>query len=124
MERQRKEEVLKPKLKTLHWDKVKSSSEKAMVWDQLKFSTSFQLNEEMIETLFMAKSASTVAPNHSTNEPVVRPMAAEMTQRTRVLDPHKSRNIAILLRAFNLTIDEVCECILQGTIKPFLLVHI
>ncbi|MFS7906966.1 putative formin, FH2 domain-containing protein [Helianthus anomalus] len=116
MERQRKEEVLKPKLKTLHWDKVKSSSEKAMVWDQLKFSTSFQLNEEMIETLFMAKSASTVAPNHSTNEPVVRPMAAEMTQRTRVLDPHKSRNIAILLRAFNLTIDEVCECILQGNV--------
>ncbi|KAF5823151.1 putative formin, FH2 domain-containing protein [Helianthus annuus] len=116
MERQRKEEVLKPKLKALHWDKVKSSSEKAMVWDQLKFSTSFQLNEEKIETLFRAKSSSTVAPNHSTNEPVVRPMAAEMTQRTRVLDPHKSRNIAILLRAFNLTIDEVCECILQGNV--------
>ncbi|XP_076911196.1 formin-like protein 1 [Bidens hawaiensis] len=110
--------VLKPKLKGLHWDKVnvKSKSEKAMVWDQLKYSTSFQLNEEMIETLFMAKSSSTVAPNHSTNEPMVRPMAAEMAHKNMVLDPHKSRNIAILLRAFNLTIDEVCECILQGNV--------
>ncbi|XP_076908149.1 formin-like protein 1 [Bidens hawaiensis] len=110
--------VLKPKLKGLHWDKVnvKSKSEKAMAWDQLKYSTSFQLNEEMIETLFMAKSSSIVAPNHSTNEPMVRPMAAEMTNKNRVLDPHKSRNIAILLRAFNLTIDEVCECIVQGNV--------
>ncbi|KAI3826709.1 hypothetical protein L1987_00761 [Smallanthus sonchifolius] len=114
LELQRKEEIFKPKLKALHWDKVKSSSEKAMVWDQLKFS-SFQLNEEMIETLFMAKS-STMAPNHSTNEPMVRPMAADVTQRNRVLEPHKSRNTAILLRAFNLTIDEVCECILQGNV--------
>ncbi|KAI7735209.1 hypothetical protein M8C21_030501, partial [Ambrosia artemisiifolia] len=112
---ERKDEVLKPKLKGLHWDKVKSSSEKAMVWDQLKFS-SFQLNEEMMETLFMAKSSSTRHPNQSMNEPVARPVTAEMTQRTRVLDPHKSRNIAILLRAFNLTIDEVCDSILQGNV--------
>ncbi|KAL8204561.1 hypothetical protein R6Q57_010184 [Mikania cordata] len=75
-----------------------------------------RLNEEMIETLFMAKS-STLVPNHSTNESMVQPMAADVTQKNmRVLDPHKSRNIAILLRAFNLTIDEVCECILQGNV--------
>lgn len=35
------EEILKPKLKALHWDKVKASSDRAMVWDQLRPS-SFQ----------------------------------------------------------------------------------
>lgn len=33
--------ISKPKLKALHWDKVKASSDRAMVWDQLK-SNSFQ----------------------------------------------------------------------------------
>ena len=31
----------KPKLKALHWDKVRASSDRAMVWDQIKPS-SFQ----------------------------------------------------------------------------------
>jgi hypothetical protein len=31
----------RPKLKPLHWDKVRASSDRAMVWDQLK-SSSFQ----------------------------------------------------------------------------------
>nr|GEY75595.1 formin-like protein 6 [Tanacetum cinerariifolium] len=31
----------KPKLKPLHWDKVRASSDRATVWDQLK-SSSFQ----------------------------------------------------------------------------------
>lgn len=35
------EETRKPKLKALHWDKVKASSDRAMVWDQLRPS-SFQ----------------------------------------------------------------------------------
>lgn len=35
------EEILKPKLKPLHWDKVRASSDRAMVWDQIKAS-SFQ----------------------------------------------------------------------------------
>lgn len=35
------DETRKPKLKALHWDKVKASSDRAMVWDQLRPS-SFQ----------------------------------------------------------------------------------
>jgi hypothetical protein len=31
----------KPKLKALHWDKVRATSDRATVWDQLK-SSSFQ----------------------------------------------------------------------------------
>lgn len=38
---ERMEENSKPKLKALHWDKVRTSSDRAMVWDQIK-SSSFQ----------------------------------------------------------------------------------
>lgn len=37
-----------------------------------------------------------------------------LNQENRVLDPKKSQNIAILLRALNVTIDEVCESLLEG----------
>lgn len=33
------EETLKPKLKALHWDKVRATSDREMVWDQLKSSS-------------------------------------------------------------------------------------
>jgi hypothetical protein len=38
---EKKVETMKPKLKTLHWDKVRASSSRVMVWDQIK-SNSFQ----------------------------------------------------------------------------------
>ncbi|KAL8122230.1 formin-like protein 1 [Apium graveolens] len=106
---ERSEEVLKLKLKPLHWDKVRASSDHAMVWDQLK-SSSFQLNEEMIETLFMMNT-SKLTPKDA-NTP--RPLFPLMNQDTQVLDPKKSQNIAILLRALNVTVDEVCEALLEG----------
>lgn len=37
----RNDDIMKPKLKPLHWDKVRATSDRAMVWDQLK-SSSFQ----------------------------------------------------------------------------------
>ncbi|KAH7663868.1 Formin FH2 domain-containing protein [Dioscorea alata] len=102
------EENLRPKLKPLHWDKVRASSDRAMVWDQLK-SSSFQLNEEMIETLFVCNPAST-APKETNWRPVLPVPNSE----NRVLDPKKSQNIAILLRALNVTKEEVCEALLEG----------
>ncbi|KAK7292777.1 hypothetical protein RJT34_15630 [Clitoria ternatea] len=104
------EEASKPKLKPLHWDKVRASSDREMVWDQLR-SSSFKLNEEMIETLFVVNT-----PNpkpKDTNTP--RSVLAPPNQEDRVLDPKKSQNIAILLRALNVTIEEVCEALLEGT---------
>ncbi|XP_031129348.1 formin-like protein 1 [Ipomoea triloba] len=104
----RNEETMKPKLKPLHWDKVRASSDRVMVWDQLK-SSSFQLNEEMIETLFMVNS------NSDTKDGVKRPLMPLLNQENRVLDPKKSQNIAILLRALNVTVEEVCEALVEGT---------
>ncbi|XP_019176772.1 PREDICTED: formin-like protein 1 [Ipomoea nil] len=98
-------ETMKPKLKPLHWDKVRTStSDRAMVWDQLK-SGSFQLNEEMIETLFVVNFS---------KDRNKHPLMPVLNQENKVLDPKKSQNIAILLRALNVTIDEVCEALLEG----------
>ncbi|XWS33500.1 hypothetical protein CRYUN_Cryun22dG0088500 [Craigia yunnanensis] len=98
----------KPKLKPLHWDKVRATSERATVWDQLK-SSSFQLNEDMMETLFGCNPTNSVP-----KEPIRRSVLPPVEKENRVLDPKKSQNIAILLRALNVTRDEVSEALLDG----------
>lgn len=83
-----------------------------MVWDQLK-SSSFKLNEEMIESLFIVKTPNSSNSNETstTKRPI---LPSPIGQETRVLDPKKSQNIAILLRALNVTIEEVCDALLEG----------
>ncbi|KAL8143203.1 hypothetical protein V2J09_016235 [Rumex salicifolius] len=98
-------EGLKPKLKPLHWDKVRATSDRATVWDQLK-SSSFELNEDRMESLFGSNSGNHEATKRSALPPV--------EQQYRILDPKKSQNIAILLRALNVTRDEVSEALLDG----------
>lgn len=111
-ENQENLETPKPKLKPLHWDKVRASSDREMVWDQLK-SSSFKLNEEMIESLFIVKTPNSSNSNDTstTKRPI---LPSPGGQETRVLDPKKSQNIAILLRALNVTIEEVCDALLEG----------
>ncbi|KAL2507173.1 formin-like protein 2 [Forsythia ovata] len=109
LESKSEETNLKPKLKPLHWDKVRASSDRAMVWDQLK-SSSFQLNEKMIETLFVVNSS-----NMNAKDGARRMILPEVNQENRVLDPKKSQNIAILLRALNVTLEEVCEALVEGS---------
>ncbi|KAF7828624.1 formin-like protein 6 [Senna tora] len=98
----------KPKLKALHWDKVRATSDRATVWDQLK-SSSFQLNEDMMETLFGCNST-----NSAPKEPIRKSVLPPVEKENRVLDPKKSQNIAILLRALNVTRDEVSDALLDG----------
>ncbi|KAJ7980626.1 Formin-like protein [Quillaja saponaria] len=105
---EKNEGISKPKLKPLHWDKVRSSSDRAMVWDQLKPS-SFQLNEEMIETLFMVNNSNLSLKDNARSQ-----ILPASHLENRVLDPKKSQNIAILLRALNVTTDEVCEALWEG----------
>ncbi|KAI4356251.1 hypothetical protein L6164_000285 [Bauhinia variegata] len=103
------EETSKPKLKPLHWDKVRASSDREMVWDHLR-SSSFKLNEEMIETLFVVNT-----PNPKPKDTTPRSVLPPPHPDDRVLDPKKSQNIAILLRALNVTVEEVCEALLEGS---------
>ncbi|KAL0389211.1 UNVERIFIED_CONTAM: Formin-like protein 1 [Sesamum calycinum] len=100
----------KPKLKPLHWDKVRASSDREMVWDQLKCS-SFKLNEEMIETLFVVNTPKPT-PKETNRWQVLPPPGQD--NGNRVLDPKKAQNIAILLRALNVTVEEVCDGLLEG----------
>lgn len=102
------ETTLKPKLKPLHWDKVRASSDREMVWDQLR-SSSFRLNEEMIETLFVVKTPAPIQ-----KETPRKPAQPPPGQENRVLDPKKAQNIAILLRALHVTMEEVCDALLEG----------
>ncbi|GER57334.1 formin-like protein [Striga asiatica] len=103
----------KPKLKPLHWDKVRASSDREMVWDQFK-SSSFKLNEEMIETLFVVNTPKPKPNPNETTRWQVLPLLGQDNGDHRILDPKKSQNVAILLKALHVTVDEVCEGLLEG----------
>ncbi|RLN17340.1 hypothetical protein C2845_PM02G16730 [Panicum miliaceum] len=92
----------RPKLKPLHWDKVRACSNRDMVWDRLK------LDEDMIEVLFTNNAAN--APPRDTPKKAGVPQC----RSEEVLDPKKAQNIAILLRALNVTQEEVSDALLDG----------
>lgn len=66
-----------------------------------------RLNEEMIETLFGCDSMKEMGS-------VRRKVVMSTMQGNHVLDPKKLQNVAILLRALNVTKEEVCEALLEG----------
>lgn len=68
----------------------------------------------MIETLFVCNSTNSVQ-----KEPASRPVLPSVGREIRVLDPKKSQNIAILLRALNVTQEEVSEALLNGEYFDF-----
>lgn len=63
----------------------------------------------MIETLFV------VNPISKLNQTTPRSDLPLPNQENRVLDPKKAQNIAILLKALNVTVEEVSEALLEGT---------
>lgn len=74
-----------------------------------------RLNEEMIESLFMVNN-----PNMTQKDGSRRPVSGyPANQENQVLDPKKSQNVAILLRALNVTADEVCEALMEGNVLTF-----
>lgn len=73
-----------------------------------------RLNEDMMESLFGCNATNSV-PKEPPRKSVL-PSSAD--QENRVLDPKKSQNIAILLRALNVTRDEVSEALLDGKLFP------
>jgi hypothetical protein len=63
----------------------------------------------MIETLFVVNTSNQKPKDAAPWSDLPLP-----NQDGRVLDPKKSQNIAILLKALNVTIEEVCEALLEG----------
>ncbi|XP_054815061.1 formin-like protein 5 isoform X1 [Prosopis cineraria] len=103
----------KAKLKPFFWDKVQANSDHSMVWNQIK-SGSFQFNEEMIETLFgynnVDKHKGEPKKESSSQDPA--------TQYIQIIDRKKAQNLLILLRALNMTTEEVCDALHEGNELP------
>lgn len=67
-------------------------------------------NEEMIETLFgytpAEKKKNEAKKDFSSQDP--------STQFIQIIDSKKSQNLSILLKALNVTIEEVCDALQEG----------
>ncbi|XP_019158625.1 PREDICTED: formin-like protein 11 [Ipomoea nil] len=97
-----------PKLKPLHWDKVRAAPECSTVWDKLKAS-SFEFDEEMIESLFGYN-----LQNPLKNEEV-KSKSQSPSPSKHILEPKRIQNITILSKALNATSEQVCEALLNGS---------
>uniref|UniRef100_A0A7N0VGT6 Formin-like protein n=1 Tax=Kalanchoe fedtschenkoi TaxID=63787 RepID=A0A7N0VGT6_KALFE len=111
--RESESSVPKAKLKPFFWDKVLANPDSSMVWNQIK-AGSFQFNEEMIETLFgsapVDKKKNELKSESAAKDPPV--------QYIKLIDSKKAQNISILLKALNLTTEEVCDALLEGYELP------
>ncbi|KAG8364617.1 hypothetical protein BUALT_Bualt18G0016100 [Buddleja alternifolia] len=103
----------KTKLKPFFWDKVLASPDHSMVWHEIK-AGSFQFDEEMMKTLF-----GYAPPDKNKNENGKDLSSFEsLPQFVQIIDPKKSQNLAILLKALNVTTEEVCDALKEGNELP------
>ncbi|XP_017229085.1 formin-like protein 11 isoform X1 [Daucus carota subsp. sativus] len=92
-----------PKLKPLHWDKVRTAPDHSMVWDKIR-SSSFEFDEEMIESLF----GYDIKYSSRYDE------AKSPSPKKHILEPKRLQNITILSKALNVSADHICEALRQG----------
>lgn len=102
----------KAKLKPFFWDKVMANPDQSMVWHEIK-AGSFQFNEEMMESLF----GYTVAEDKRTDRRKDSSLESSV-QYIQIIDPRKAQNLSILLRALNVTIEEVVDAVQEGNELP------
>ncbi|KZV15131.1 formin-like protein 3-like [Dorcoceras hygrometricum] len=105
-------EAPKTKLKPFFWDKVLANPDHSMVWHEIK-AGSFQFNEEMMENLFGYVPADKNKNENRRDAPVF-----ESPQFIQIIDPKKSQNLAILLKALNVTTEEVFDALKEGNELP------
>ncbi|KAG8099510.1 hypothetical protein GUJ93_ZPchr0013g36356 [Zizania palustris] len=101
-----------PHLKPLHWDKLRAISGRTTVWDQVKNSDSFRVDEEAMESLFLNSSGAGSSDQSARREGTGK-------QESRLLDPKRLQNVAIMLKALNVTADEVIAALVHGCISSF-----
>ncbi|KAI7737699.1 hypothetical protein M8C21_011871 [Ambrosia artemisiifolia] len=87
-----------------------------MVWDKIK-SGSFQFNEEMIESLFGYQ-----APGKDQDTKSALAKEAQ-THFIKIIDPKKAQNLSILLKALNVTTEEVSAALIEGNELPIEIVQ-
>ncbi|KAJ8555980.1 hypothetical protein K7X08_022738 [Anisodus acutangulus] len=103
----------KTKLKPFFWDKVLANPDQSMVWHQIK-SGSFQFDEDMIESLFGYAHA-----DKDKNGPKKDSTFQDASkQYVQIIDQKKTQNLSILLKALNVTTEEVCDALKEGNELP------
>ncbi|GJN02681.1 hypothetical protein PR202_ga20059 [Eleusine coracana subsp. coracana] len=94
------------KLKPLHWDKVRAAPNRRMVWDRIR-SSSFELDEKTIESLFGYNAARCSARNEEAQ-------SRSPSLGHHVLDPKRLQNITILMKAVNAAPEQIYAALMQG----------
>ncbi|CAK9187054.1 unnamed protein product [Ilex paraguariensis] len=108
----------KTKLKPFFWDKVLANPDHSMVWHEIK-AGSFQFNEEMIESLFGYASVD----KNKNERRKDGPSFDSPTQYIQIIDSKKSQNLSIVLKALNVTTEEVCDALKEGNELPVELIQ-
>ncbi|CAM0149697.1 unnamed protein product [Urochloa decumbens] len=99
-----------PSLKPLHWDKLRAISGRTTVWDQVNNSDSFRVDEAAMESLFMSNTGGA-----GNSDQAARRGGGAGKQESRVLDPKRLQNVAIMLKALNVTSDDVIRALMHGS---------
>lgn len=97
-----------PSLKPLHWDKLRAISGRTTVWDQVNNSDSFRVDEAAMESLFLNNTAGVGISDQAARR------GSAGKQESRLLDPKRLQNVAIMLKALNVTSGEVIGALRHG----------
>ncbi|KAK1399474.1 hypothetical protein POM88_009337 [Heracleum sosnowskyi] len=92
---------------------VLDNPERSMVWNELK-AGSFQFNEEMMEDLFGYNKVE----NKKNDQGTKKQSGLAAPKFIQIIDPKKAQNLSILLKALNVTTEEVCDAIQEGNELP------
>ncbi|CAL4998886.1 unnamed protein product [Urochloa decumbens] len=97
-----------PRLKPLHWDKVRATPNRAMVWNDIQSSSfQFEFDEQTIKSLFAYNFQGPVKTEDAKNK--------TLSTNNHVIEHHKLQNTTILLKTLNASTEQVCISITEGT---------
>ncbi|KAK1607781.1 hypothetical protein QYE76_031454 [Lolium multiflorum] len=97
-----------PKLKPLHWDKVRAAPNRSMVWNDIRSNSfEFEFDEQMIKSLFAYNFQGLVKDEDATSR--------TLPTTKHVIEHHRLQNTTILLKTLNATTEQVHNAIAQGT---------
>ncbi|PWA51142.1 formin, FH2 domain-containing protein [Artemisia annua] len=105
-------DTARTKLKPFFWDKVNAVQGRSMVWHHLR-NGSFQYDEEMMVGLF-----GYVAAQNKKERAKIDVNLQSPTKFVQLIEVKKSQNLAILLKALNVTTEQVCDAVKKGTELP------
>ncbi|XP_008456469.2 formin-like protein 4 [Cucumis melo] len=104
------------RLKPLHWDKVNTNVDHAMVWDKID-GGSFRFNGDLMEALFGYVATNKKSPpKQSGNHEQTESSGPNNGRREQIsiLDSRRSRNIAIILKSLNISRQELLDALMEG----------